>query len=272
MDKIKSNPEKINKEIKKPSEYRDGDKFSDGNVLKKKFFFDDKINYIIYLNKNNEVKYRIGPENENCLSKIRDLSMVAGEILLLSIFLKKDLNLKLAYIYKLAILNQKEEAERDLEALKKSIFSRKKMLKQFVYLLTPVILSIVFYLLSTILYIIPLDSLKIIYKYKTVFLFVGMGSFLSISKNIKNIEFETTEMIKSYFIFAFFKYLHSLFSGTLLIFLCNGNIVNIRIEGASQEAFVRTLAVIGSFSESLVPNIFDNLGKNIKATSDRSEE
>ena len=69
----------------------------------------------------------------------------------------------------------------------------------------------------------------------------------------------------SYFIFAFFKYLTSLFSAILLVFLYNSNIVNIKIEGTSEEYVIRLLATLGGFSENIVPNIFEKFGEKIQS-------
>lgn len=255
------------RKIYEPSKIKKGHIFNDGDKLKIKYFFNNESHEIIYLNSNNQVKYKIKGNSETCLNKLKNLSLVDGELISLPIFFKKDLNLKMAHIYKLALNNEQENSQNEIEILYNSIINRKRILKQFIYLFTPVILSILlylfFFLISYFKEKIFFNNLKLIIEYKSIFIFAGIGNFLSTSKNIKNIEFDSSEMKTSYFIFAFFKYLTSLFSAILLVFLYNSNIINIKIEGTSEEYVIRLLATLGGFSENIVPNIFEKFGEKI---------
>ena len=257
------------KKITKPSKMKKGHSFNDGDKLKIKYFFNDESHTVVYLNFDNQVKYKIGPNAITCLNKLKNLSLVDGELISLPILFKKDLNLKMAHIYKLALNNEQENSQNEIGILYNNIINRKRILKKFVYLSTPVFLSIFLYLIFSIANYfeekIFLNSLKLITEYKSIFIFAGIGNFLSTSKNIKNIEFDTSEMKISYFIFAFFKYLTSLFSAILLVFLYNSNIVNIKIEGTSEEYVIRLLATLGGFSENIVPNIFEKFGEKIQS-------
>lgn len=255
------------KKSNKPSEMKRGHPFKDGDKLKFKYFFDDEEYMIIYLNYKNQVKYKIEKNQKNCLNKLKKLSLVDGELLSLPFFFKKDLNLKMAHIYKLALNNEQENSQNELDRLYDNIINRKKILKQFIYLFTPIFLSLLLYLFFLIVNSFEkkffFNSLRLIIEYKSIFIFAGVGNFLSTSKNIKNIEFDTSEMKTSYFIFAFFKYLTSLCSATLLIFLYKSNIINIKLPGTSEQYIIRLLAVIGGFSENIVPNIFEKINKKI---------
>lgn len=261
MNKKSQNSKEI--KILKPSELKKGHSFKDGSILKKKYFFDDKLHVIIYLDENDEVKYKFGPDFEDSLNSLENLAMVQGEILLLANFLKEDLNLKLAHIYKLAINNEKLNAQKEVDSLYIDILNRKKILKQFIYLATPMIVSSTLYFSLWGLLYFNLTSSNLITTYKEIFIFAGIGNFLSTAKNIKTIEFNTSEEIISYTIFAIFKYLTSLFSAVLLIVLYNSNIINLKIDGASREYIVRLLATLGGFSQNIVPNIFEKLEKKI---------
>ncbi|WP_143403916.1 hypothetical protein [Fusobacterium polymorphum] len=68
-------------------------------------------------------------------------------------------------------------------------------------------------------------------------------------------------MVKSYFIFALFRYIYSLFSAILLVFLYKSNIINIKLNGTSEEKFIILLATLGGFSAKLIPNIFEKYGE-----------
>lgn len=252
----------------KPSKIKKNHIFNDGDKLKTKYFFNDELHTIIYLNYDNQVKYKMGPNVKTCLNKLKNLSFVNGELISLPNFFKKDLNLKMAYIYKLALSNEEENAQDEIRVLYNSIINRKKLLKQFMYLFTPLILSISLYLIfSGINYFEEKEffkSLKLIIEYKNVFIFAGIGNFLSTSKNIKNIEFDTSETKLAYAIFAFFKYLTSLFSAILLVFLYNSDIINIKIGMDSKEYIIRLLATLGGFSENIIPNIFEKFEEKVQ--------
>ncbi|WP_270466120.1 MULTISPECIES: hypothetical protein [Fusobacterium] len=228
--------------------YRKGDKFQDGSFLKRKYFFDNEKEYIIYLNSEDEVKYKTNLSS-NSIHKLENLPLIIGEINNLYPFLKKDLNLKLAYIYKLGLLNEIEVGNKEVKELLKIIEARKKIIKQFSYLLIPLI-----GLLFSFLF-------EIKFKRELVFTFASIGCFISISTNINDIEFNTEEMVKSYFIFALFRYIHSLFSAILLVFLYKSNIINIKLNGTSEEKFIILLATLGGFSAKLIPNIFEKYGE-----------
>lgn len=100
-------------------------------------------------------------------------------------------------------------------------------------------------------------------KYKEIFLFSGIGNFLSIAKNIKDIEFDSSETSISYFVFALFKYFTSLFSAILLVILYNSDIVNLKLGEASEQNAIRLLATLGGFSQNIVPNIFKKFEEKI---------
>lgn len=222
-------------------------KFPDGSILKKKYFFDNEKEYIIYLTSENEVKYKTNLSS-NSIHKLNDLPLLIGEVNNLFCFLKGDLNLKLAYIFKLGLLNEVEIANNEIDKMLKIIENRKKIIKQFSYLGIPLIGCI-------------LSIMTIFFNKDYTLTFASIGCFLSIASNIKDIEFDTDEMIKSYFIFAIFKYIYSLFSAILLIFLYRSKIINIRLENIDEENFIMLLAVLGGFSAKIIPNIFEKYGK-----------
>lgn len=236
----------MNKEVDFGS-YKKRDKFLDGSILKKKYFFDNEKEYIIYLSSENEVKYKTNLSNN--IHKMDDLALVVGEINNLSPLLKEDLNLKLAYIYKLGLLNEIEVGNKEIKKLLKIIEARKKIIKQFSYLTIPIIGFIFCFIFE--------------FKFKDEFIltFASIGCFIAISTNIKDIEFNTEEMVKSYFIFAVFRYIHSLFSAILVVFLYRSNIINIKLEGITEDKFIILLATLGGFSAKLVPNIFEKYGE-----------
>ncbi len=131
------------------------------------------------------------------------------------------------------------------------------------YLITPIFLSIFLYLFIYILVFSENTILQMIFDNKLLIIFSGVGSFLSISKNIDKIEFNTNETVWSYFIFAFFKYINSLFCSIMLIVLYKSELINIEFKVKNNDLLEGILSVLGSFSEGLIPNIFDKLAGKI---------
>lgn len=245
------------------SEVTVGMYFSDESRVEKKYFYDNDKNYIIFLNQNKEITYKIRGNEPNSLDKVKKLALVNGELNLVPNLFRKDLNLQMAYVYKLAILNDAVSAEKALNLLEDGIMSRKKILKQFTYLITPIFLSIIIYFLTFVGMFSTEGILNIIFEKKILIIFSGVGSFLSISKNIDKIEFNTSETVWSYFIFAFFKYINSLFCSIMLIILYKSELINIEFKVEDKELLMKVLATLGSFSEGLIPNIFDKLAGKI---------
>lgn len=244
-----------------PSQLRQGMKLADGAVIKKKYYFSNEKDYVIFLNQDKEVKYKI-----NKVVKLIDgTALVSGELYSIINLFRKDLNLQMATIYKLLIEDDVQIATKGLETLKKEISSRKKMLKQFTYLGAPVIFSLMVYVIFSILNLVnvsfELKILEVLCFNKKLIIFSGIGNFLSISKNLKKIEFDSSETPISYFVFAFFKFLNSSVCSVMMIILYKSNLINITFEGKEKGLFLIILAVLGGFSESLIPNIFENLAK-----------
>lgn len=256
---------------KKFSEIKKGSEFSDGSIVKKKYFFKND-SYIVFLDKNNEIKFKIldGANISHALNKLKELALVEGELILLPNMVRKDLNRQLAYIYKLALSDEEINADKALQTLKTEIYARKKILKQFIYLIAPILCAIIFVALFTGIKLFFskefLESNKEFLKFANnkIFIFTGIGSFLSISKNINKIQFESSENVKFYFGFAFFKYLFALFSAEILIILYESKIINIKVETSSPQLFLNILIILGSFSETLIPNIFGKLEKKVQ--------
>lgn len=246
-----------------PSQIRKNDYFSDGSIVLKKYFYDNEKGYIIFLNQNNEVKHKLKPGEVDSLDKVNKLSLIDGELTLINNLFRVDLNLQMAYVYKLAILNNINAAQETLDLLYNEVISRKKLLKKFVYLASPILLSILFYIISYLGNWLNSDFFKMLLKYNSLIIFSGIGNFLSISKNIDKIEFDSRETLMSYFIFAFFKYIHSSLSSILLIILYRSNLINLEVKNVNSDLFLKILVTIGSFCESLVPNIFDKIGNSL---------
>ena len=132
----------LQKEIKKPSKYKKKDEFSDGSKIKKKYFFDNDKNYIIYLDTKNEVRYKTNSDFD-ANTKIRNLPAIVAEISEIWSFFKKDLNLRLAHIYRLGLLDNFDAVDEEIIELMKIINSRKRIIKKICYLVISLI-SIIF--------------------------------------------------------------------------------------------------------------------------------
>ena len=242
------------KEIKKPSKYKKNNEFSDGSKVKKKYFFDDDKNYIIYLDTQNEVRYKTNSDFD-ANAKIRNLPTIVAEISEIWSFFKKDLNLRLAHIYRLGLLNNFDVADEEVGKLIKIIDSRKRIIKKICYLMIPLISIITFCFYSIIF---NKEIAKII-------CFSSMGCFLSVSTTLKDIEFDTEETVTSYSIFSFFKLATSIFSSILLIRLYKCNLLNKELMAVFGEGIIFILAALGGFSSKLVPDIFKKYEQKISS-------
>lgn len=248
--------------MKKWKDYKIGEKFLDGTKIKKKFFFDDKTDFIIFLNQYKEVIYKSRNEKlKNFLNNIEKLPLTEGELFSILYFFRPDLTRRLAHIYKLAFLGDLSTAKSELDNLNEQIQNRKKLLKKFIYMIVPLIASSFFYLIFCGINIFfKIDFLN---KYLFLILFFGIGNFISISKNISKVEFDSSDNIRLYILFSFLKFLYSSFCGGLLIVLYKSNLINVTVHASNDKLFIYILAILGSFSENLIPNIFEKFTEKI---------
>lgn len=254
--------------FKKPSKYKKGDVLKDGIKIKQVYFFDDELHYLIFLDSDYNVKYRLG---EGCNDQIETnvlLGQVASELILVPKRFRKDINLFLAKTYQMLItarIDGEANVDKNISLLFDMIAQRKKIIKKYIFLSTPIALLL---FISVLLTMIGIHNLFLADGFSILkfILFLTIGNYLSISNNIKKVEFNSSETTLFYFLFAVFKYFASVGSALILIVLYNSNIININVESDNYELVLSILAAVGGYAEALVPNIFENISKTINGS------
>lgn len=243
--------------------YKNGEKLYDGSTIKKLYFFNYEKGFIIFLNQNKEVKYRIVNKlGYSFKIDLPILQFIENDILEIPNFFRKDLNLSLAYYFSKGILRDnenkeiiEEQQEKMTIALKEmqiKIIERKKFLKKLIYLVTPLLLGT------------SMSLIAFISKFNfDLILFSSIGSFILNFKNINKIEFDSSEVVSSYILFSILKYCQSIICSYLLVYLYKSKIINITTT-VEKDKFINILYILGSFSENLVPNIFSKFESKIK--------
>ena len=234
-----------NKQELKMNQIKEGHVFSDGSILRKKYFFNTEEKMIIYLDENNEVRYKLGTKKENCLSKLKRLSGVVSEMISLPTFLKNDLNLRLAYIYKLSFDNMQEQAEQVLEEMNKIIIERQRTVKKMVYLFMPIIIT----LLLQVNRFFNND-------YANLLTAIGIGNVFSNIFHLKRKHFEGTEPVLSYVLYSIYKYLIAYFVTLIVMFLQYIGVLHITIDiSKANVETINIFAILGFVFGLISPNI-----------------
>lgn len=238
--------------------YKIGERLEDGSIIKKLYFFNYEKGFIIFLDQNKEIKYRIvNTLGYSFKINLPLLQVIQNEILEIPNWFRKDLNSDLAFYFRECIIendmslenieSKKMEIQTNLENLQNKIKERKKFLKKIVYLITPIFLTCI--LLNSIL------VFDIKFLNKDLILYSFLGNFISIFKNINKIEFQSAEEFKSYIIFAALKYFQAIICSYLLVYLWESKIITIQL-GENSSSSKNVFYILGAFSENLVPNIF----------------
>lgn len=256
-DHTSNNKNTYNENIHK---YIKGYPFEKGNKVKKRYFFNLDANYVIFLDSNNDIRYRIGSDH-GCLDELVDLNSVVCDLVFIPYNCKKDLCQYLAKIYLLAFEDKIENAIKNIDLLKEMIVERKKIIKKITYISTPLLFSIVLMVLFYVLAATSIVDFEFYSKYKYLVLFATIGNYISVSHNLNKIEFYTHETFGFYILFSIFKYITSIFSAILLLLLYISGVINIKLNILNETQLIAILSTIGGYAEVMIPNIFEKMSK-----------
>lgn len=235
---------------------KEGEEFR-GNVIKQKYFYDNKRKYIIFKNENDKLIFFAEKQ-------ITNISSLLGQC---------DLMKELAHnrkfkdwidMQKALALNEfyLDNEEKSIEVLSECIetakhkeMARKKIIYIGMYLGMVIFLLLV---LSRVHFLYP-DCEYI--KYLNVMVFGSFGGFISLNTRLEKIEFSLHERTWSYIIVSIYKITFACISSIIVYFLIEADMLLSALKDS--QGIIYIAAALAGFSESLLPNIFSGIEKDI---------
>lgn len=235
-----------------------------GDIIKKIYFYNDELKYIIIKNQADEIRVFGGTQIKSISSLLAEcnhlLEFARGERM------KETINYEKALAINEALLGHVEESEKILngtiEKIKKSEIVRKKLFYIGIYLAVTAIMV----LLTVILSNSNVLGEKTLHFFK-IAMFGSLGGFISLNIRLKKVEFEIAEKTFSYVLVSIYKLAFAMVSSIISYFLIESELIFSALKyGSTNYLYLEYIvATVAGFSESLLPNIFSNFEKEISS-------
>lgn len=260
---------------KRLASYVVGAKDSNGEIITKIFSKGDE--YLIYEIKTNNIsdsiKVLIDTETENdikgLIKNFNDVRANFGELKGLLYKVVDDTSLKgrIGHILSHAISGNTNDANEQLNKLKSeiNIHYKEQFKKRMMYLLTSISITSITIILAILNdYLGWLRDYKYIYELIYVCSAASIGSFISISKRLRETIFEK-DVSFLYVLYSFERNFISIIAGAIIYFAIKSDLIFGITSKMTNPIFGYILfATVAGFSETLLPNLLINLEKKDK--------
>ena len=233
-----------------------GDNFK-GDIVKQKYFYDNDKNFIIFKNDKDEVIYYGREQITNISSALGKCNYIKE--LLHSKRMKKWIDAQKAAALNEFFLGNKEKSEEILEVSIETAENTERARKRLIY--------VGVYLIAVSLLMIILILTKNFYpewqymKYLEIVIFGSFGGFVSLNTRLEKIEFSLYETTWSYVLVSVYKIAFACISSIIIYFLIESDIILSVLKNSPGVIYIA--ATLAGFSESLLPNVFSGLEKDI---------
>lgn len=237
-----------------------GQKLRDGQIVTKVYYYDydPEDGYVIYELDHDIVTYGSFASQKESIpalqgecAMIRDLAHGKKT--------KAWINSQIAIGLREFLTHNDDKCEETfkncIEIIKKKELARKKRIYIGVYLFAILIILIAQIWLTASSKQYAFD------KYITISLFGAIGGFIALNTKLSKINFSIYETTWSYVLVAIYKIIFSCLSSIIVYFLIQGDLVLTALKDNTSITYVA--ASLGGFSETLLPNFFSGMEKDI---------
>lgn len=233
-----------------------GEKFK-GHRVKQIYYFDNDKDFIIFKNENNQVIFF-------AQKQISNISALIGQCNLMREIACSEDSKRWIDAQKAAALNEyfcdnekksKEILQECIAVSEKKEVARKKLFYIGTYL------SIVLLLLIALLFVSFKGFNEDILKILKLIMFGAFGGFISLNSRLEKIEFNLNEGTLSYILVSIYKIAFSCVSSIIVYFLIDSDMILSPLKEVHGITYIA--ATLAGFSESLLPNIFCGIEKDI---------
>lgn len=229
-----------------------------GRIVEKVFYYDNEKRFIIFKAKNEGVTFF-------AQKQVTEISQLLGRCNLMRDEMVHGQKMK-SWIdaQKAAALNEffcdnKEKSEEILKECIEMAEKRELARKKMIYIGTYLGVTVLFLILALLLKCYNIDNPII--KYVYICMFGAFGGFISLNTRLEKVEFRLYEGTISYILVSIFKLSFSCVSGIIVYLLIESDLILSAFKNS--EGIIYIAATLAGFSESLLPNIFSGLEKDI---------
>lgn len=228
-----------------------------GHIIKKVYFFDANKNYIIFENENNDVIYYAERQ-------LTDISMLLGQCNLMREMTNDEkfrewINTQKACALSEFLCGNDEKSVEVLETCIKTAENREKAKKKMVYIGT--YLTVVVSLLLFMALLSACPHQENFMRCVSVIVFGAFGGFISLNTRLEKIDFNVYEGMGSYILVSVYKLAFACISSIVVYYLIESDMILSAMKDS--KGIIYVAATLAGFSESLLPNIFSGIEKDI---------
>lgn len=228
-----------------------------GSIVKKKYFYDNRLGFIIFKNEKDDVAFFASKQITNISSLLGQCNLMKE--LTHSEKFKEWIDRQKAWALNEFFLNNEEKSKEILVECIETAKHKEKARKKIIYI--GMYLAVVA-LLIIILAIVQSFCPEWIYiKYLNIMIFGAFGGFISLNTRLEKVEFNLYERTWSYILVSIYKIIFACISSIITYFLIESDMVLSALKDS--QGIIYIAAALSGFSESLLPNIFSGIEKDI---------
>lgn len=243
-------------ELTRLDKIKEGD-FINKIKIKKKYFFDNDKKFIIFKDENDNVNFYSSKQ-------ITSISTLMGQCNLMKDLshgkkIKEWIDAQKASALNEFFLGNEDKSKEVLnvciETIKNNEKTRKKLIYIGVYLCSIILLVILMFIAQ-----LKFSEWQYI-KFLRIIVFGAFGGFVSLNTRMKKIEFNLYETTLSYVLVSLYKIVFACVSSIIVCFLIEADLILSALKSAPGVTYIA--ATLAGFSESLIPNIFSGMEKEV---------
>lgn len=235
---------------------KEGDELK-GNIIKQKYFYDNNREFIIFKNENDDVVFLSAKQITNISSLLGQCNLMKE--LTHSKKFKNWIDRQKAWALNEFFLDNEEKSKNVLEECIETAKHKEMARKKIIFIGMYLGVVVFFLLLMTILqYAYPEWKYM---KYLNIIIFGAFGGFVSLNTRLEKIEFTIYERTWSYILVSIYKITFACVSSIIVYFLIESDMVLSALKDS--QGIIYIAATLAGFSESLLPNIFSGIEKDI---------
>ena len=234
-----------------------------GHTVIKKYYYDNEKGFIIFKNEKDDVIF-FSQKQVTEISRLLGRCNVMREMVH-SKTMKSWIDAQKASALNEYFCEHKEKSEEILIECIEMAEKREVARKRKIYIGTYLGVTIIFLLL--ILFSNKFEISKTAIKYLYICMFGAFGGFISLNTRLEKIEFRLYEGTLSYILVSIFKLSFSCVSSIIVYFLIESDLILSTFKNSPGIIYIA--ATLAGFSESLLPNIFSGLEKDIISKDDK---
>lgn len=228
-----------------------------GEIIKKKYFYDKLHNFFIYKNDRDEIGFFSNMPVTNISSLLSKCSLVKE--LSHGKKFKEWIDAQKAVALNEFFIGNEDKSREVLELCIEAAINKEKSRKKMFYIGMYMGMVLLLIIIALIFDFIGVEWKYLEYLY--IIIFGAFGGFISLNSRLEKIEFSIDERTWSYILVSVFKMAFACISSIIVYFLIKSDIILSAVKGS--QGIIYIAAALAGFSESLLPNIFSGVEKDI---------